>query len=248
LIVAGPRRAITKEEQERIQAYVAKGGHLLLLLDPDTQSNMDQLLKIWGLELGPGVLVDLQDRLAQGDLTALLVRTFTDHEITHELTAAVLFPLARHLIFQEEQGKEWDYVPLARTSPRSWAETDMKGRVVSYDEKEDVQGPLALAAALTPKQTPEEGKPRPAVVVVGNSAFASNGFINFVGNSDFFQRTVGWLSEERDLISLTPKDPAVRPFTPNPLQERILLYVQVILLPAMTVLCGLLVWRKRRRL
>ena len=86
------------------------------------------------------------------------------------------------------------------------------------------------------------------MVVVGNSAFASNGFINFVGNSDFFQRTVGWLSEERDLISLTPKDPAVRPFTPNPLQERILLYVQVILLPAMTVLCGLLVWRKRRRL
>ena len=40
----------------------------------------------------------------------------------------------------------------------------------------------------------------------------------------------------------------MRPFTPNPLQERILLYVQVILLPAMTVLCGLLVWRKRRRL
>ena len=248
LIVAGPRRAVTKEEKERIQAYVAQGGHLLMVLDPDTQSNMDDLLKVWGLELGPGVLVDLQDRLAQGDLTALLVRTFTDHEITHELTAAVLFPLARHLIFHEEQGKDWDYVPLARTSPRSWAETDMKGRVVSYDEKADVQGPLALAAALTPKQAPEEGKPRPAVVVVGNSAFASNGFINFVGNSDFFQRTVGWLSEERDLISLTPKDPAVRPFTPNPLQERILLYVQVIFLPAMTVLCGLLVWRKRRRL
>ena len=248
LIIAGPRRAVTKEEKERIQAYVVKGGHLLVLVDPDTQSNLDDLLKGWGLELGPGVLVDLQDRLAQGDLTALLVRTFTDHEITHELTAAVLFPLARHLTFQEESGKDWDYVPLARTSPRSWAETDMKGRVVSYTEKEDVQGPLALAAALTPKQAPEEGKPRPAIVVVGNSAFASNGFINFVGNSDFFQRTVGWLSEERDLISLTPKDPAVRPFTPNPLQERILLYVQVILLPAMTILCGLLVWRKRRRL
>ena len=76
-----------------------------MLLDPDTQSSMDDLLKVWGLELGPGVLVDLQDRLAQGDLTALLVRTFTDHEITHELTAAVLFPLARHLIFHEEQGK-----------------------------------------------------------------------------------------------------------------------------------------------
>jgi hypothetical protein len=31
LIVAGPRRAITKEEQERIQAYVAKGGQARVL-------------------------------------------------------------------------------------------------------------------------------------------------------------------------------------------------------------------------
>jgi ABC-type uncharacterized transport system involved in gliding motility auxiliary subunit len=248
LIIAGPRRTVTKEEKERIQAYVAKGGHLMVLVDPDTQSNMDDLLNVWGIELGRGVLVDLQDRLAQGDLTALLIRTFTDHEITHELTAAVLFPLARHLVFHEDKGKDWDYVPLARTSPRSWAETDIKGRVVSYNEKEDIQGPLALAAALSPKQAPEEGKPRPALVIVGNSSFASNGFINFPGNSDFFQRAIGWLTEEGDLISLTPKDPAVRPFVPNPLQERILLYVQVILLPAMTVLGGLLVWRKRRRL
>lgn len=248
LIVAGPRRAVTKEEKDRIRAYVAKGGHLLVLVDPDMETGMDDLLDTWGIGLGRGVLVDLQDRLAQGDLTALLVRTFTDHEITHELTAAVLFPLARHLVFHEEKGKDWDYVPLARTSPRSWAETDMKGRVVSYNDKEDVQGPLPLAAALTPKQASEEGQPRPALVIVGNSAFASNGFINFVGNSDFFQRAIGWLSEEGNIISLTPKDLASRPFTPNPLQERILLYVQVILLPAMTVLCGLLVWRKRRRL
>ncbi|WHZ13738.1 MAG: Gliding motility-associated ABC transporter substrate-binding protein GldG [Nitrospira sp.] len=248
LIIAGPRRAVTQEEQERIRTYVAKGGHLMVLVDPDTQANIDDLLGTWGLELGRGVLVDLQDRLAQGDLTALLVRTFTDHEITHELTAAVLFPLARHLVFHEDKGKDWDYVPLARTSPRSWAETDIKGRVVSYNEKEDIQGPLALAAALTPKQAPDEGKPRPALIIVGNSAFASNSFINFPGNSDFFQRSIGWLTEERDLISLTPKDPALRPFVPNPLQERILLYVQVIFLPAMTFLSGLLVWRKRRRL
>ena len=248
LIIAGARRAVTKEEKDRIRTYVAKGGHLLVLVDPDTQASLDDLLDAWGMELGRGILVDLQDRLAQGDLTALLVRTFTDHEITHELTAAVLFPLSRHLVFHEDKGKDWEYVPLARTSARSWAETDIKGRVVSYNEKEDVQGPLPLAAALTPKKARQEGQPRPAIVIVGNSAFASNGFINFVGNSDFFQRTIGWLSEEGDIISLTPKDPAVRPFTPNPLQERILLYVQVILLPTMTVLCGLLVWRKRRRL
>jgi ABC-type uncharacterized transport system involved in gliding motility auxiliary subunit len=248
LVLAGPRRTVTKEEQDRIQAYVEKGGHVLVLIDPDTQTGLESLLARWGLGVGPGVLVDLQDRLAQGDLTALLVRTFTEHEITRDLTSAVLLPLSRHITFNEEAGKDWDYVPLARTSANSWAETNMQGRVVSLNEKEDVKGPLPMAAALSPKQAPAEGKPRPAIVLVGNSTFATNAFFNFPGNSDFFLHTTGWLAEERDLISIAPKQPALRPFTPNPLQERTLLYVQVIFLPVMTFFTGMMVWRARRRL
>ncbi|MBI3357434.1 MAG: GldG family protein [Nitrospirae bacterium] len=248
LVLAGPRRPVTKDEQDRIQAYVEQGGHLLVLVDPDTQTGLESLLGHWGLGLGPGVLVDLRDRLAQGDLTALLVRTFTEHEITQDLTSAVLFPLSRHITFDEQVGKEWEYVPLARTSANSWAETNMQGRVVSLNEKEDVKGPLPMAASLAPKKAPEEGKPRPAIVVIGNSTFATNAFFNFPGNSDFFLHTAGWLAEERDLISIAPKEPALRPFTPNPTEERALLYIQVIFLPLMTFLTGMIVWRKRRRL
>jgi hypothetical protein len=206
------------------------------------------LLAHWGLGLGTGVLVDLQDRLAGADFTALLVRTFTEHEITQDLTSAVLFPLSRHLTFDEQVGKDWDYVPLARTSANSWAKAAMPDRVMRLNEKKDVKGPLPLAAALSPKQPPGEGKPRPAIVVVGNSTFATNAFFNFPGNSDFLLHTTGWLAEERDLISIAPKEPALRPFTPNPTQERALLYIQVIFLPVMTFLTGMMVWRKRRRL
>jgi len=248
LVVAGPRRPVTIEEQERIHAYVEKGGHLLLLIDPDTQADLNPLLKQWGLGVGPGVLVDLQDRLAQGDLTSLLVRTFTEHEITQDLSAAVLFPLARHITFDEQFGNAWDYVPLARTSPNSWAETDLKGRVVNLDEKEDIKGPLPMAAALAPKVAPEEGKPRPAIVVIGNSTFATNAFVNFPGNSDFFLHTAGWLAEERNMLAIGQRDSALRPFTPNPLEERALLYLQVILLPATMFFSGIMVWRRRRRL
>ena len=205
LVVAGPRRPVTIEEQERIHTYVEKGGHLLLLIDPDTQADLNPLLKRWGLGVGPGALVDLQDRLAQGDLTSLLVRTFTEHEITQDLSAAVLFPLARHITFDEQVGNAWDYVPLARTSPNSWAETDLKGRVVNLNEKEDIKGPLPMAAALAPKVAPEEGKPRPAIVVIGNSTFATNAFVNFPGNSDFFLHTAGWLAEERNMLAIGPE-------------------------------------------
>lgn len=248
LVLGGPRRPVTRDEQQRIAQYVAGGGHVFMMLDPDVQTGLEPLLATWGVELGKGILVDLQDRIAQGDLTALLVRTFTEHDITQDLTAAVLFPAARHLIFHEDQAKDWDYVPLARTSPRSWAETDLKGRVVSFNAQEDVQGPLPLAFAVTPKKPAESGKPRAALVIVGNSSFASNGYVNFPGNTDFLLHTIGWLAEERDLISITPKEPAFRPFIPNPAQERALLYIQVLLLPSVLFVSGMVIWRRRRRL
>jgi len=92
LVLPGPQRAVTREEKDRIGRYVADGGRLLILLDPDSKAELDDLLRQWGIEAGKGVLVDLQDRLAQGDLTALMVRTFTEHEITQDFTFAVLFP------------------------------------------------------------------------------------------------------------------------------------------------------------
>lgn len=248
LVLAGPQRPVTKDEKDRIAQYVAAGGHLLLLLDPESQADLDDLLRPWGLEAGPGILVDMQDRLAQGDLAALMVRTFTEHEITQDFNFAVLFPVSRHLVFHEEAGKDWDFVPLARTSARSWAVKNLKGNVLTLNDKEDIPGPLPLAAALTPKKPQEEGHPRAAIVIVGNSSFASNTYINFPGNTDFLLHALGWLAEERELISIAPKEPAFRPFIPNPTQERLLLYVQVFFLPALTFLWGMTIWRKRRRL
>ncbi|MFO0774164.1 MAG: GldG family protein [Nitrospiraceae bacterium] len=248
VVVAGPQRRVTAEEKTRLKDYVAKGGRLLVMLDPDTTTDMGDLLAAWGVSVGPGVLVDLQDRLAQGDLTTLLVRTFTEHEITQDLSAAALMPTTQHLTFKDEAAKDWEFVPLARTSPRSWAETDLQGQVVAYSAEKDIQGPLPIAAALTPKQKPAEGQPNPAVLIVGNSTFASNTYLNFAGNTDLFLHMIGWLAQERDLVSITPKEPAFRPFTPNPMQASALFWLQVILLPASVFFYGLTVWRRRRRL
>lgn len=248
LAIAGPRKPMTSEELDRIQTYVDRGGHLLVMVDPDTQADLNPLLKRWGLALGPGVLVDFQDRLAQGEPTVLLVRTFTEHEITQDLNAAVLFPLARHVSFDEQVGKDWDFVQLARTSTNSRAVLKTTGRIIALNEKEDIKGPLPMAAALAPKTPPAEGKPRPAIVVIGNSTFASNAFVNFPGNSDFFLHAAAWLAQDRDMITIGPRDQALRPFVPNPVQERALLYLQVFFLPAVVFVAGVNVWRKRRRL
>lgn len=251
LVIAGPRRQLPPDERDRIGAYVEGGGRLLVLVDPETKTGLPDLLARWGVELGPGVLIDPRDRLARGAPTALMVRTFTEHEITHDFNFAVLFPVSQRVSFNEGAGAGWTFVPLARTSPQSWVETSPIDKEVSFDAQTDRLGPHALAAAMTP-MTDEEPKgkenPDPALVIVGNSAFATNAYINFPGNTDFFLHTIGWLAEERNLISITPKEPAFRPFVPNPMQEQLLLYLQVLLLPMAALVVGYLIRRKRKHL
>ncbi len=61
LVLAGPRRSVMKDERDRIHAYVEKGGHLLVLADPDTQTDLEALLAHWGLGVAQGGLVVWQD-------------------------------------------------------------------------------------------------------------------------------------------------------------------------------------------
>ena len=86
------------------------------------------------------------------------------------------------------------------------------------------------------------------MVVIGNSAFASNTYLQFPGNTDFLSNTIAWLADENTLISVSPKESAFPPFIPNPTQEHMLFAVQVFSVPFLMLLSGLMVWRRRSRL
>ena len=86
------------------------------------------------------------------------------------------------------------------------------------------------------------------MVIVGNSAFASNAYVKFPGNADFFLNAVSWLADEGTLISISPKASTFAPFIPNPTQEHVLLAVQVFSIPFLLLFLGITIRRRRRGL
>ena len=248
LILASPQQAVSQDIQTRISQFVSNGGRLLLLVDPREIEVLDKLITQWGISLGNGIVVDKRDRLGRGSPTALLIRTFTNHDITEDFSVPILFPVSRYIDFRPEQAPNWEFVSLAQTSEDSWAETDMTETVPKFNPEEDIKGPFTIAGALTSKTPSESPDHAAAMVIVGNSAFATNAYLNYPGNTDFLLKTMAWLADESQLVSIAPKDPAFRPFVPNPSQEQALLFFQVLLLPGFTLFVGLSVWRRRRRL
>jgi len=248
LVIPSPAQLLPMEAVNQVTQFLRNGGRLLILGDPSSKESLDALLAPWGIQLGTGILADEQDRLGRGSPTALMVRTFTTHDITEDFTTPIIFPVSRSVIFDATQGKDWDFVALAQTSPKSWEETTLTNTEPVFNEDQDPKGPFTVAAVLTSKRVGQDQKPESAIVIVGNAAFATNGWLTYPGNTDFFLKTMAWLAKEEALVSLTPKEPAFHPFVPNPSQEQALVFFQVLVLPLVVLFVGLSVWKRRRSL
>lgn len=248
LVLGGPRRPVLEEEQRLIAAYVKKGGRLLVMLDPGSTAQIEGMLATWGVKVDSRIVLDEQ-KILNGDLTMPVVSNYGLHDITQDLgNVLTVFPDVRPISFDDGKGGEWEFHPLARSSTRSWASPQVKGQV-HFDPTKDAQGPFTLAAVVTPRKEPTDNAQRPAVVAIGDSDLVSNAFLNLApGNNDFILHIVGWLAEEKGLVTIAPKDTGFATFLVTPPQAAMLVALQVLALPTVCLAAGFVVWRRRRRL
>src|SRR5262249_1926816 len=149
-------------------------------------------------------------RLIGTDASVPVAANYPSHAITQKFTFLTAFPLARSVTPVAGGVGGHTAQSFIETSPRSWAETDIKslltsGTVKLEEEKGDKKGPVVIAAATTatvaaataapPKPgEPEPPKPETRFAVIGDSDFAANAGLGIQGNRDLFMNTIGWLS------------------------------------------------------
>jgi ABC-type uncharacterized transport system involved in gliding motility auxiliary subunit len=251
LVLAGPQRSFLGAEKDAIRQYLQDKGQLLLMLDPQEKTGLEDLLAEWGLTLGHEIIVDPSPNLTLlgFDASNALVLNYTRHDIVKDLRLATLFPVARSIHFSSTHTQNLGYQALAKTGPESWGETDFTNRKVRFDPTKDRKGPLDIAASVEQRGHEEENKTGGVrLVVFGDSDFAANGFFNFSGNSDLFLASVNWLAQEKDLISIRPKEAKFSPLILTQRQGRVLFYLPVIVLPAVVIAAGIGIWRGRKKL
>ena len=275
LIIAGPRKALFHEEISTLKRFIDQGGHLLILIDPETDVGLNGFLKSWGIEVGQNVIVDKLSRLFGADYLTPIVSQYAGyHPITENFNTASFFPFARSIRAAEDGPPNVEHTELAQTGPSSWAETDLvmlKEGEASYDRQKDTMGPIPVAVVSKIKHQAEEtnkgstkkpgedemgashdkddknGAPRPAkIVVFGDSDFAGNAHVNLSGNRDLFMNALSWLAEEEDLIAIRPKKAEGQPVVLSYTQGRVIFWTSVILLPGAVLIFGVVVLRLRR--
>ncbi len=150
IVIAGPKRALFEPEVQALEDYLADGGSLLVMIDPDTNPGLEPLLSDWGVMLTNQIVIDAsgQGLVGLGPATPLVTQ-YGDHPITQDFgTGFSIYPLAQPVDTQPVEGiKE---TPLVVTSPQTWAENTPEQQPLEFNEQEgDRPGPLVLGVALS---------------------------------------------------------------------------------------------------
>jgi ABC-type uncharacterized transport system involved in gliding motility auxiliary subunit len=273
VVVAGPRTDLLQGEADMLRRYLAKGGHVLFLVDPPEADAtptpvLDALLKEWAVEPGRNIVVDVSGmgQLIGTDASVPVAASYPNHPITERFNVLTAYPLARSITPASGGANGRIAQTIIETSPRSWAETNIKqlganGEVALNEDQGDKPGPVSIGAAVsapatdvpaTPgdaakaKQGDEPKKPESRVVVIGDSDFAATFALGIQGNRDLFMNTINWLAQQENLIAIRPREAGDRRITLTARQQTGIFWLSLLVVPAAVLGVGIYTWTRRR--
>lgn len=150
VVIAGPRQAFFTPEVDALKTYLNDGGSVLLLIDPQTEPELDALLTDWGVTLDERLIVDASNT---GQIVGLgpaapLVTTYGPHPITEDFNnGRSFYPLARPVAIQPVDGVE--ATPLLLSNAQSFAETLSETGELNVDTEKAPEGPFNIGVVLT---------------------------------------------------------------------------------------------------
>jgi ABC-type uncharacterized transport system involved in gliding motility auxiliary subunit len=255
LVVAGPKHDFLPQEIDALSRYLSAGGGVLMLLDPGPLPNVSRFLAGLGIRLGDDFVVDHDRRVLGTDGLAAVVELFKrDNPVTdppaNPLDSGVILPSARTVdVGGEAPGVAAESI--ARTAPTAWAMSD-PARARAGDDpsaaKHDVPGSLSVVVLAEVGAAERPGR----LVVVGDADFASDAYLDLLGNRDLALNAVAWTAGEETLTGNRngPAPETIRPLSPLVLTERqarAIFLAGVVVEPGIVALLGLTVVGLRRR-
>ena len=266
VVIAGAEKGFTIHDSAIISEYLWLGGSLLVLIEPElTPEGIKTFLYKFGLAVGEGTIFDMASFVAPKPSYLQLKKTngqILPHEITKDFDV-LYFPGSAYIgsayspdtIPITENGEPFvKHVPLAFTTLESWAQNTQENETVKYNSESDTLGPfptIMLIEAISeigknPKEKPDGTLAQTAIVVIGDTDFASNKYSSSAKNADLFVNSINWLAKDYELITIRPKTAAFRELVLTKSERDFIRWSGWLLMPISVGIAGMGSWWRRR--
>lgn len=245
IVVAGPSSVPSSQVARAMANWLGDGGRALVLTDPAVEIDWSPLLGQLGIAVDRGIVFELDaDHRFPDDPTRPIVLEYrTAHPIGRRLPPT-FYPGAQALVVDAAPGPGVTAEAVARTTERSFLERSPLDP--SFDEGVDLRGPVTLVAAADRSESADDGVVRSRVVVTADADIATNAFIGEAGNAQLMVRSLDWLTQDPDVVSVTANVPPLRPLDLTAGRVRYLRMLTMAVVPGVFLLAGALGWVLRR--
>jgi hypothetical protein len=248
LIVISPERRLTDEALKAISNYLEDGGRLVAFTDPGRESGIEDLLAEYGLASADAIVIDPASGPIDGDAPGLnpLVFNYSEHPVTQGLSRNRQTFFRRARAFQLYKPEPEDRLKaVVHASGESWLHSDLDG-LQAFETPERPADAIVDYHALVATGVYDRDGQETRIVAFGDSDVASNRYLRALYNLDLVTNAVHWALEREADITIRPKATRIIQF-PVPIQNSLsALYGIGLVVPELLLLCGGLIWLRRR--
>jgi ABC-type uncharacterized transport system involved in gliding motility auxiliary subunit len=256
LVVAGSASLLYEPELAAIEAFLARGGRVIVAVDANVEPGV-LFLDEWNVEVRDDFVVDanVMNRLLGLGPAAPMVYAadHSDQEEVHpvikDLTEPGVMFTARTLGLGGAGGASVQAMPLLITDESAWGETHPVDGAAERGEDDNL-GPVVLGMVATrhvPSHNAERLTDEARLVVFGDSDWLNNRYLPLQGNADLAVNTINWLAAEEDKIAIGRKARSASMVFFSLAQLTVLKFVSLDLLWILYVAVGLGVVLVRRQ-
>lgn len=205
LAIIGPKVPFLDSEIKWLHDYAARGGRIIVALDPGTRSNLAGFVKSLGVEFENNYVFTLAP-LTGGGPALIAARSFdAASEITRNFASSgtlAMFYISSAVKVAPDKPAEIQVAEIVKSAKDSFTVTDLSQKLMRKPETLNV----SMAAEAHGKIDPKAEKDF-AAVIFGDSDFMANQTLMIGVNRDLIMNSFAMLTEQKDLLSIRPKMP-----------------------------------------
>lgn len=252
LIIASPQTDLTDEERQIIKEFLENDGYMLYMTDPGygTLPNFESLIELYNVTFNHDVVMETSQSNYYNYPTFIVPNVGT-HESVSGLTEnsqVAVLPYAQSFTLPQIEQTAISVEAILTTSEGAYGKTNLESTTAEMEDG-DIPGPLTVGLVI--REVDQDGEDAGTkIVLLGNSNFVTNqSFYGLSGNTDLFLGSVKWMMGQSDTVTIVGKNllgNSLR-FT-SALQMYVLSGISILGLPLVVLVCGMVVWLRRRHL
>lgn len=247
VILNAPTSDYSKEDAEKVIAYLQKGGNALIVstMVEGEMANFKSILDFYGITEVDGTIVE-EDRNYYYQNPYYLFPEIVSAEVTAPLADGLVFaPFSKGLSYDEERD-DIHYTPLLTTSGSAFSKVDITDNSDYSKGANDIDGPFTVSVEV--EKSTEDGGVSHAYVVGGESLFTSLADDMAPGNNvKLFSSMISMLADHESSVAVPVKSLSMPNLVFNAQTAYLAAVLCVIVIPFTTLAAGLVVWLRRRR-